>query len=51
MKKHDGVTSCSVDYLSDIMQIIFENDRERHTDIKGFLSSQFVDLESDEGGE
>jgi len=51
MKKHDGVTSCSVDYLSDIMQIIFENDCERHADIKGFLSSQFLDLESDKGGE
>ena len=51
IKKHDGVTSCSVDYLSDVIQIIFENDCERHADIKGFLSSQFVDIEGDESGE
>lgn len=49
MKKHDGVTSCSVDYLSDIIQIIFENDCEKHADIKGFLSSPFIDLEREEG--
>lgn len=42
-KKHDGVTTCSKDYLSDIIQIIFENDSERHEDIKGWLRSSFVD--------
>lgn len=43
LKKHDGVTTCSKDYLSDVMQIIFENDRERHNDIKGWLHSPFID--------
>lgn len=43
LKKHDGVTSCSVDYLSDIIQIIFENDSERHADIKSWLHSPFID--------
>lgn len=48
IKKHDGVTSCSLDYLSDVIQIIFENDCERNIDIKDFLSSSFVDLEGEE---
>lgn len=43
LKKHDGVTTCSKDYLSDIIQIIFENDCERHEDIKGWLHSAFID--------
>lgn len=43
LKKHDGVTTCSKDYLSDIIQIIFENDCERHEDIKGWLRSPFVE--------
>lgn len=43
LKKHDGVTTCSKDYLSDIIQIIFENDCERHEDIKGWLRSPFID--------
>lgn len=43
LKKHDGVTTCSKDYLSDVIQIIFENDSERHTDIKGWLHSPFID--------
>ena len=43
LKKHDGVTTCSKDYLSDIIQIIFENDSERHADIKGWLHAPFTD--------
>ena len=43
LKKHEGVTTCSKDYLSDVIQIIFENDSERHKDIKGWLRSPFVD--------
>lgn len=51
LKKHEDVISCSSDYLSDIVQIIFENDSERHTDIKGFLHSPFTDLVIEEGAE
>lgn len=36
------VTTCSKDYLSDMIQIIFENDSERHEDIKGWLRSPFI---------
>ena len=43
LKKHEGVTTCSKDFLSDVIQIIFENDSERHKDIKGWLRSPFVD--------
>ena len=43
LKRHDDVTSCSKDYLSDIIQIIFENDNERHSDIKGWLHASFID--------
>ena len=43
LKKHDGVTTCSQDYLSDIIQIIFENDSDRHEDIKGWLRAPFTD--------
>jgi len=43
LKKHDGVTTCSKDYLSDIIQIIFENDSDRHEDIKGWLRAPFTD--------
>ena len=42
LKKHDGVTTCSKDYLSDIIQIIFENDSDRHEDIKGWLRAPFT---------
>lgn len=49
LKKHDEVVSCSADYLSDIIQIIFENDCERHADIKEFLLSPFVNLEDKKG--
>ena len=43
LKKHDGVTTCSKDYLSDIIQIIFENDSDRHEDIQGWLRAPFTD--------
>jgi len=43
LKKHDGVTTCSKDYLADIIQIIFENDSDRHEDIKGWLRAPFID--------
>ena len=43
LKKHDDVTTCSKDYLPDIIQIMFENDSERHEDIKGWLQSHFVE--------
>lgn len=43
LNMHDGVTICSKDYLSDIIQIIFEHDSERHEDIKSWLHSPFID--------
>lgn len=42
LKKHDGVTACSKDYLAEIIQIIFENDSGRHEDIKEWLCSPFI---------
>lgn len=43
LKRHQEVISCSKDYLSDIIQIIFENDFERHPNIKSWLHAPFVD--------
>ncbi len=41
LKRHDGATTCSKDYLSDIIQIAFDADYERNEGIKGWLQSSF----------
>ncbi len=41
LKRHETVTSCSKDYLSDVIQIVFDRDCERHEDIKIWLNADF----------
>ncbi len=41
LKKHDGVTTCSKDFLPDLLQLLFETDCEQHPDIKSWLHSPF----------
>ncbi len=42
LKRHETVTSCSKDYLADILQIVFDNDCERLEDIKSWLNAKFI---------
>ncbi len=42
LKRHETVTSCSKDYLSDVIQIVFDKDCEKHEDIKSWLNAEFI---------